>query len=165
MYNQELHCPALPVLFSDPLTSLLQALRVPVVGELACVRACAGGAPREADAAALSPARGSAARRGRRGRGARSRRRRARRTRGNGAGGARRAGAGDAEPLEIVVSVDGDVVGNAGAIHAHEVLTIDVLGVRGRGVVGQRLPGRAVCVAEDTGPLLQGLVEVLEATR
>ena len=50
---------------------------------------------------------------------------------------------------------------DAGAVHADEVGAVDVLGPAGSRVVGDGLLRLAVGVAEDAGPLLHGLVEVL----
>jgi len=146
----------------------LQALVVPVIELGAGPRAGASSAASPANTAALAPALGSAAGRGRsRSRGgggssSRSRERGARHAAGDGGGGRGAGAALDAvKPVQVVLAVDGDIVGDAGAVDAHQVLAVDVLGVAGRRSVGKGLLRRAVGVAEDTTPLLQGLVEIL----
>lgn len=149
----------------------LQALRVPIIQLLASVWRLAHRAASPGDAAALAPTRNGYTSLGRRGRSPGG----GRGDRGAGRGGAgaargsrhssrRRGGgrvAGDAEPFHVVGAVDGDVVGDAAAVDADEVRTVDILGVRRRRRVGEGLLRLAVSVAEDAGPLLQSLVEVL----
>jgi len=153
--------------FPSPHPLPSKALRVPVIDIGASIRANTRFAPRPPDTSTLPPPRRGAATTARR----RGRRRGASRRRRAGDGGAGSSGASacarggaaarDAEPGHVVLAADGDVVGDASAVDADQVGAVDILGPAGRGSVGQSLLGRAVGVAEDAGPLLERLVEVL----
>ena len=128
----------------------LEALRVPIIGVGALVRAGARGAPSESNTSTLPPTSRSTTRRRRRGgsrnsaggasaRGASARGASAGLARGAGGGAAARAGRGrtsDAEPIHISSTVDGDVVGDASSVGTDQVGTVHVLGVPGRRAVG-----------------------------
>lgn len=113
--------------------NLSQALVVPIIEFLASPGDCTGRAPRVTDTTALSPASSGAARGSGGGRSAGAGRDLAGRARDSSAGGSRGTStrAGDAEPRHIVGPVDADVVGDAGAVDAHQVAAVDVLGVLG----------------------------------
>ena len=156
----------------QPSTCDLEALRVPIIGVGALVRAGARGAPSESNTSTLPPTSRSATRWRRRGGGSRNSAGGASAGLARGAGGAGGAGTGaaaragrgrtsDAEPVHISSTVDGDVVGDAGSVDTDQVGPVHVLGVPGQRAVGEGLLGLAVGVAEDAGPLLEGLVEVL----
>ena len=125
----------------------LEALRVPIIGVGALVRAGARGAPSESNTSTLPPTSRSTTRRRRRGGGSRNSAGGASAGLARGAGGAGGAGTGaaaragrgrtsDAEPIHISSTVDGDVVGDASSVGTDQVGTVHVLGVPGRRAVG-----------------------------
>ena len=119
----------------QPPNSNLEALRVPVIGVGALVRAGARGAPSESNTSTLPPTGGGAARRRRRGGGGRNSAggasagfARSARSAGS-AGRAGRGRASDAEPKHIRITIYGDVVGDASAVDTDQVGSVHVLGV------------------------------------